>query len=277
LLILHGGPGSGSVSLRAALEEPLASSLRTIFFDQRSVGRSSAVSSFTLDDYLDDMERVRRALNVDSWYLFGVSWGAALANEYAVRHPNRVRGVITWGGLVANQPVTRSMVKQLRLFYAANADRRGTAWCRELEEQTSPYTRLQTVRVMNAVNRAGLKTVLPEESATAAVVAARDLAVRRWGYTASQTGTGLWATVATYMQERLETYDFRPRLPALTMPYLLLAGAHDPLLRDAGVADYARATPHATAKWILDSGHTLDRADVIASEIVGFVSAHSAE
>lgn len=273
LLVLHGGPGSGSVLLRAALGEQLESSFRTVFFDQRGVGRSSAVTSFSIDDYLDDIERLRRTLKIDSWYLFGVSWGAALANEYAVRNPERVRGVVTWGGLVANQPVTRSLLKALSTFYAATGNRVGMTWSRALETQVSPYTRLQTVRVMNAVNRARLKTVLPREREIEIVLAARDLAVRRWGYGSRDTGGSLWATAATFMQARLEAYDFAPRLRELTMPYLFMMGEQDPLLKAVDVDGYVRSMPRAAVRRIPGSGHTLDRPEATAAAIIDFVNA----
>lgn len=274
LLVLHGGPGSGSVQLRAQVGDQLGSSFRTIFFDQRGVGRSSAVSSFRVDDYLDDIERLRRALKIDSWYLFGVSWGAVLANEYTVRNPDRVRGVVTWGGLVANQPVMDSMLRQLHAYYLARGDRSSATWCQSLEEQSSPYTRLQTLRVMNAVNRARLKTVVPEEAEIEAVLAARDLAVRRWGYATSQTGGSLWATVATFMQAGLESYDFRSRLHEISVPYLFLAGERDPLLKSADLPAYAQSMPRATVRWVSDAGHTLDQPKAIATTIVAFVKAH---
>jgi pimeloyl-ACP methyl ester carboxylesterase len=274
LLVLHGGPGSGSVLLRAQLDDRLGSTFRTIFFDQRGVGRSSAASSFRIDNYLDDIERLRRALKVDSWYLFGVSWGAALSDEYAARNPDRVRGIVTWGSLVANQPVVESMLRQLRAFYAARGDGGGVAWCESLERQSSPYSRLQTLRVMNAVNRARLKTVLPVEAEIETVLAARDLAVRQWGYASGETSTGLWATAATFMQARLESYDFRPRLSEIRAPYLFLAGEHDPLLQSGELAGYPERMPDATLRRIAGAGHTLDDPHTIAREIISFVKAH---
>jgi len=272
LLVLHGGPGSGSVGARAALETRLAPSLRTVFLDQRGVGRSSpAPSSYRLEDYLDDIERLRVALDIDSWYLFGISWGAALADEYAAQHPDRVRGVVTWGGLVANQAMTRSMAFELHAFYDARGDARGVDWARALEDQDEPYSRLQTVRIVNAVNRLRLKTVPSRDEEVATVLAARDLAVREWGYAPGRTGTSLWATLATFVDASLEDYDFRPRLPQIRAPYLFLMGERDPLLSHVPVDEYAAGMPDATVRRVTGAGHTLDRPDAIAAEVVAFV------
>lgn len=277
LLVLHGGPGSGSVSLRAALADDLDAPFRTIYFDQRDVGRSTPAMSFSIDDYLDDIERLRLGLKVDSWFLFGVSWGAALADEYALRHPQAVRGVVTWGGLVANEPVSRSLLRELQAFYTANSDAGGVAWAGQLSAQRSPFTRVQSLRIMNAVNRARLKTVRSREAEVESVVAGRTRAVREWGYRAGETGTSLWATAATFMQVRLEAYDFRPQLPQLRMPYLFLAGERDPLLKWSGVAEQARTMRDARLERIPDCGHTLDRPHAIAGAIVAFVRTASVD
>lgn len=43
------------------------------------------------------MEKIREALNVDQWLLFGGSWGSTLALLYAQAHPERVLGMILRG------------------------------------------------------------------------------------------------------------------------------------------------------------------------------------
>ena len=275
VLVLHGGPGSGSISLRAALEPALGPAVRAIFFDQRGVGRSSAVRSFGLDDYLDDIERLRVALHVDSWFLVGASWGAALADEYALRHSSRVRGIVTWGGLLSAQASTASILRRLEAFYQSHGDADGAEWCRSLLAQTKPYTRIQTIRVMNAVNRSRLKTVLSPADEAGMVRAARQTAITEWGYTAREAGGGLWATAATYVQAGLENYDFDQRLAALKTPMLVLAGDRDPLLASSGIADALAAAPLASLHWMPGLGHTVDDPPAFAREILAFVAAHS--
>jgi proline-specific peptidase len=274
LLVMHGGPGSGSISLRDALGDELDSRFRTVFFDQRGVGRSSSVASFAIDDYLDDVERLRRALKVDRWFLFGVSWGGALAAEYALRYPEHTRGVVTWGGLIANQPTTHSMLEQMTAFYAKDGDAESANWCRSLAAQPTPFTRLQTLRIMNALNRTRLKSVVSRDDENRRVLSARDRAARHWSYQAAETGTSLWATVGTFMQARLETYDVRPRLPALSAPFLVLVGAHDPLLADAGVEQAVASMPHGELRRLPGMAHTVDRPQEVAAAVIAFVTGH---
>jgi proline iminopeptidase len=48
----------------------------------------------TTDHLISDMERLRRALEVERWLLFGGSWGTTLALAYAERHRRRVTGMV---------------------------------------------------------------------------------------------------------------------------------------------------------------------------------------
>ena len=47
------------------------------------------------------METIRETLNIDSWVVFGGSWGSTLGLAYAITHPERVRGLILRGIFLA--------------------------------------------------------------------------------------------------------------------------------------------------------------------------------
>lgn len=47
---------------------------------------------------IEDLEAVRRALEIESWIVLGHSWGSDLAVRYALDHPARVRGVVGVAG-----------------------------------------------------------------------------------------------------------------------------------------------------------------------------------
>ena len=48
-------------------------------------------------DLIADIEALRIELGIDSWLLFGGSWGSTLALAYAIAHPERVTGLILRG------------------------------------------------------------------------------------------------------------------------------------------------------------------------------------
>lgn len=73
---------------------------KIILLDQRGCGRShpfACTEENTTWDLIGDMERVREAVNVNRWVLFGGSWGSTLSVAYAQQHPKRVIGLILRG------------------------------------------------------------------------------------------------------------------------------------------------------------------------------------
>lgn len=98
IVFLHGGPGAGiSPGVRSFFDPDF---YRIILFDQRGCGKSTPYASIeanTTWDLVDDMERLRTHLGIERWVVFGGSWGSTLALAYAIRHPDRVIGLILRG------------------------------------------------------------------------------------------------------------------------------------------------------------------------------------
>lgn len=103
LLILHGGPGSGSSPFHRAFFDDAR--YRIIQFDQRGCGESTPHASDpsvslgynTISHLLDDIEALRVARGVDRWLVFGMSFGSTLGLAYAETQPDRVIGLIVAG------------------------------------------------------------------------------------------------------------------------------------------------------------------------------------
>jgi proline iminopeptidase len=97
ILFIHGGPGIGSAPSHRTFFNP---AYRIILFDQRGCGKSLPFSSLennTTWDLVRDIEALRTHLNIDKWVLFGGSWGSTLGLTYAIKHPDRVEGMILRG------------------------------------------------------------------------------------------------------------------------------------------------------------------------------------
>lgn len=98
VLCLHGGPGGGSnPEMRRFFDHRM---YRTILFDQRGCGKSTPYSEIrenTTWDLVDDIEKLRENRGIDQWIVFGGSWGSTLALAYAIKHPDRVKGLILRG------------------------------------------------------------------------------------------------------------------------------------------------------------------------------------
>lgn len=70
-------------------------------------GRSpapDAAEHYAVASYIDAFERVRRDLGVERWVVCGQSFGAGLAIQYALEHPDRVQGVIFTNSISALSP-----------------------------------------------------------------------------------------------------------------------------------------------------------------------------
>jgi proline iminopeptidase len=68
----------------------LSPTVRAVTFDQRGVGGSSCQGSYQPEDYVADVEAVRRHLGAQRVHLLGHSWGGLLAQLYTREHPEHV-------------------------------------------------------------------------------------------------------------------------------------------------------------------------------------------
>ena len=77
VVFLHGGPGGGCSPSQRRLFDP--DKYRILLFDQRGCGRSTPHASLeanTTWHLVADIERLRAMLGVDTWMVFGGSWGS---------------------------------------------------------------------------------------------------------------------------------------------------------------------------------------------------------
>ena len=98
VVFLHGGPGGGSDPKQRRFFHP--DKYRIVNFDQRGCGKSTPYANLdanTTWDLVADIERLREHLGIDTWQVFGGSWGSTLALAYAEKHPNRVSELVLRG------------------------------------------------------------------------------------------------------------------------------------------------------------------------------------
>jgi proline iminopeptidase len=98
VVFLHGGPGGGIVPDYRRYFDP--ESYRVVLFDQRGSGSSTPHANLednTTWHLIADIERLREHLGIESWMVFGGSWGSTLALAYAQAHPRRVTALVLRG------------------------------------------------------------------------------------------------------------------------------------------------------------------------------------
>ena len=104
VVLLHGGPGSGSSPRQRAFYDPQR--FRIVQFDQRGCGRSEPIGETahnTTTALVADVDRLREHLGIARWLVSGGSWGSTLAMVYSARHRDRVIGVVLRGVFLARR------------------------------------------------------------------------------------------------------------------------------------------------------------------------------
>ncbi|WP_257283710.1 prolyl aminopeptidase [Endozoicomonas sp. SESOKO1] len=104
VLFVHGGPGAGCTERDRRFFDP--EKYRIILFDQRGCGRSRPHAELKQNNttaLIEDMELIRKSLEVEQWLVFGGSWGSTLSLLYAQAHPMRVSGLVVRGVFLSRQ------------------------------------------------------------------------------------------------------------------------------------------------------------------------------
>ncbi|MCA9332416.1 proline iminopeptidase-family hydrolase [Candidatus Saccharibacteria bacterium] len=102
LVVLHGGPGYPhyyleNISVLAEHERPV------VFYDQLGCGKSDRPDNpelWTIELYTEELNVIRKALNLNTINLLGQSWGGTLALEYMFTKPKGVEKLILADPLV---------------------------------------------------------------------------------------------------------------------------------------------------------------------------------
>jgi proline iminopeptidase len=217
LIILHGGPGASHQYFLPHLL-PLALKHRLLFIDERGSGRSQRpadMSGYTLEAMSCDVDAVRRALGFDSTDVLGHSFGGILAQDYAIRYPRHVRRLILAG--------SGSSAVRLDADFAA------------IKAGLAPELRAK-IDALEADGILGPDGAQKPEYRRLADEAELpyEYAVRppAWSEPADSLGwdalTTLWGGKSDFhIDGNLMAFDFVPKLRALSIPTLIIAGDHD--------------------------------------------------
>lgn len=99
VLILHGGPGGTHEYLEVVDSYFPAAAVEYYHYDQLGSRFSDVptdTSLWTIDRFVEEVEQVRQALNLDStnFFILGHSWGGILGLEYALKYQQHLKGLI---------------------------------------------------------------------------------------------------------------------------------------------------------------------------------------
>lgn len=116
VLLLHGGPGFSHDYLEVMESFLPQAGIEIFYYDQLGSNNSDQptdLSLYNLPRFLEEVEEVRAGLGLEQFVLFGHSWGGMLAIEYALRSPQRLRGLVI-SNMVASIELYLKRTRHLR-------------------------------------------------------------------------------------------------------------------------------------------------------------------
>ncbi|MEM6972740.1 MAG: prolyl aminopeptidase [Pseudomonadota bacterium] len=257
VVVLHGGPGSGSSPFMRRFFDPTR--YRIVLFDQRGAGRSRPLGNLeanTTWDLVADIERLREALSVEQWQVFGGSWGSTLALLYAQTHPDRVTGLILRGVFT----LTRA---ELDWFYNGGAARFfPEAWAEFVapipEDERGDMIAAYHRRLVGAEEPVQTRFARPWvrwESATAALRPLPSTFVEA-AYARS------FARIESHFFQNAGWLDrddqIMANMPAIAdIPGVIVQGRYDMICPPATALALSEVWPAATLRLVDDAGHAL--------------------
>lgn len=234
VLVLHGGLGWDHTYLRPGLD-PLGTIARVIYFDQLGNGASPAPPDWSVvshDTWVEATDGVRERLGLERVILFGHSYGAFLALEYALQFPHHVAGLIVCAGIPDVSGMGDAMARAAEAGPAAAHE----ALVSGLSAPIGGDDELARL----------VRAILPLYFAHEPTTAAEDaLLGQRFRADAHNRA----------MFHCLGTYDVTRRLPQIQAPTLLLAGRHDWLAPPLEAERMLRELPDAQLHVFENSGH----------------------
>ncbi len=97
LFLLNGGPGIPCDYLRDPLLPLVEAGYRVVTYDQLGTGASDKPkdkSLWTIGRYVEEVETVRKALDLGRIHLLGHSWGGWLSIEYSLKYQKALKSLI---------------------------------------------------------------------------------------------------------------------------------------------------------------------------------------
>lgn len=249
LLLLHGGPGGRSCAFEVLGE--LATDRRVIRYDQLGSGLSDRPNDLALwrtERFVDELDAVRKALDLRDVHILGHSWGGTLATEYLLtRTQLGVRSVILSSPLIST-PRWLADTRRLRTTLPQDVQA-ALNRCEAVETADDPAC-VAANEVFEEHFVRGART-LPAVAACEGVTSGDPVYRHMWG-AGEFTSTGV-----------LRDYDRSDRLGELTLPVLLLAGRYDEATPET-IADFQRRVPGARMQVLENSAHATYRTETAA-------------
>jgi 3-oxoadipate enol-lactonase len=238
-LLYISGTGGDLRGQPRVFDGPLPQSFEVLAYDQRGLGQTSKPGlPYTMADYADDAAALLDTVGWQRCLVIGVSFGGMVAQELALRHPQRV--------------------ERLVLCCTSSGGPGGSSY---------PLHELQH---MSLEERAVFQISITDKRKDAAWQAANPDAVRQAvemalaGHARRQAEPGGEIGYRRQLEARA-AHDTFDRLPSLTMPVFLAGGRYDGQAEPANMEALRDRIPGARLEFF-EGGHGFTREDLRALE-----------
>ncbi len=242
VLVCHpGGPGFSS-SYFADLAS-LWERFTLVMLNPRGTGgsdRPSDARAYQIDDYVADVDELRRHLGLEQMLLLGHSHGSVVAQAYAAEHPTRVQRLVLASALARFGPEQEAAMR------AGMEKRSGQRWYPDAvaaleEEQEGKFT---TDRELANIFFREFPLYFARYGEAEA------------GYADTLGSETINAdALLLFNGEIFNTFDLRDRLPSIKAPTLVITGDDDFICGPVCAAEISAAIPGAKQVIVGDSGH----------------------
>jgi len=260
VLVCHpGGPGYSSTYFGdlAGLWERYT----LVMVNPRGTGASAPPTdprAYRIEDYVADVEELRRHLGLERILLLGHSHGGVVAQAYAAAHPGRVRRLVLASTLARFGPENEAAMRQgmdkrsNQTWYsdavaALEAEQAGEFDGGRLDELL--FRELPLYFAHYGAVEAGYLDTLRTEKVNA-------------------------DALRLFNREIFETFDLRESLPRITAPTLVITGDEDFICGPLCAAEICTGVPGARQVVVGDSGHYLfvEQPRAFHDEVADFLS-----
>jgi proline-specific peptidase len=117
IVVVHGGFGAEHSYLLGAVR-PLADKFHIVMYDQRGSLRSPCPndSAISVQKHIEDLEHLRKALNLQKMTIIAHSMGTFLAMQYLKQYPSNVKGLVLLGALPVFTPSFDSLMEAIEHY-----------------------------------------------------------------------------------------------------------------------------------------------------------------
>ncbi len=259
VVFVHGGPGGGTEAKHRRFFDPKA--YRIVLFDQRGCGKSTPHASLvdnTTWHLVSDMEKIRQHLGIETWQVFGGSWGSTLALAYAQEHPARVTELVLRGIFLLRK-------REIDWFYQEGASALfADAW----EEYLAPIPEAERGDLLNAYHRRLVSDDIKVREAaavawsvwegrTSCMFTNADLVKRMGGESFSVAFARIechYFVNKGFLEKETQLLDNVSRIRHI--PCVIVQGRYDVVCPMESAWALHRAWPEADLKIVDDAGHS---------------------